>query len=539
MYQGWRFFSHSGTCWTTGRAPRAAGSSSAPAAGRRRWCGTTSAPRPHDEELRDRGARRATKSSCERGARGEDRGRGIDQPWRTVLHLPEARRRGREARRRRRRGRKPIGGLRQARARAPPVRGVSADVSLRWDPRQVCRPPGAEPVPAIIRLRKRRPPARRVIPRSGDTSRGIPRSGVLSKPCAVPLSLEIALARTRGRRPLAARRPRRRHDAAREAALRSSTRRAIDRLAARLPQGAALVSATNGKTTTAAMAAEILAPARAARAQRSGANLISGVASTLLDARGRRARAVRGRRGRAARGRARACGRARSASATSSATSSTATASWSSSPSAGAAPSRGCRRTPTLVVNGDDPQVGDLAARRAPGRSSSASTTRAHARPALQHAADSKYCVALRDALRLRGGLRRPSRRLPLPDLRARAAAARRRRARDRARTASTRASFTLVTPGGRAPRAAARCRGSTTSTTRSPPPRSALALGASLDEVVAGLERFGAAFGRFERIDDRRPAAAHAADQEPGRRERGDPHAARRRRRPPSRWSR
>ena len=28
-----------------------------------------------------------------------------------------------------------------------------------------------------------------------------------------------------------------------------------------------------------------------------------------------------------------------------------------------------------------------------------------------------------------------------------------------------------------------------------------ALALGASLDEIVAGLERFGAAFGRFERI--------------------------------------
>ena len=33
---------------------------------------------------------------------------------------------------------------------------------------------------------------------------------------------------------------------------------AVDRLAARLPQGSALVSATNGKTTTAAMAAEIL-----------------------------------------------------------------------------------------------------------------------------------------------------------------------------------------------------------------------------------------------------------------------------------------
>src|SRR5258706_14010532 len=33
---------------------------------------------------------------------------------------------------------------------------------------------------------------------------------------------------------------------------------AIDRLAARLPAGSAVISATNGKTTTAAMAAEIL-----------------------------------------------------------------------------------------------------------------------------------------------------------------------------------------------------------------------------------------------------------------------------------------
>src|SRR5215471_16388659 len=35
---------------------------------------------------------------------------------------------------------------------------------------------------------------------------------------------------------------------------------AIDRLAARLPDGTALVSATNGKTTTTAMAARILEP---------------------------------------------------------------------------------------------------------------------------------------------------------------------------------------------------------------------------------------------------------------------------------------
>src|SRR5919202_366581 len=58
------------------------------------------------------------------------------------------------------------------------------------------------------------------------------------------------------------------------------------RLAARLPLGSALVSATNGKTTTAAMVAEILRGRIRLAHNRSGANLVSGVASTLLDARG-------------------------------------------------------------------------------------------------------------------------------------------------------------------------------------------------------------------------------------------------------------
>src|ERR671919_1812077 len=61
---------------------------------------------------------------------------------------------------------------------------------------------------------------------------------------------------------------------------------AIDRLAARLPLGTAIVSATNGKTTTAAMAAEVLRPRLRLAHNRSGANLISGVASALLDADG-------------------------------------------------------------------------------------------------------------------------------------------------------------------------------------------------------------------------------------------------------------
>ena len=59
---------------------------------------------------------------------------------------------------------------------------------------------------------------------------------------------------------------------------------AIDRLAARLPRGAVLVSATNGKTTSAAMLAEILRPRVRIAHNASGANLVSGVASTLLHA---------------------------------------------------------------------------------------------------------------------------------------------------------------------------------------------------------------------------------------------------------------
>src|ERR671936_1556497 len=57
---------------------------------------------------------------------------------------------------------------------------------------------------------------------------------------------------------------------------------AVDRLAARLPLGSALVSATNGKTTTAAMAAEILGARYRLAHNSSGANLVSGIASTLL-----------------------------------------------------------------------------------------------------------------------------------------------------------------------------------------------------------------------------------------------------------------
>jgi len=62
---------------------------------------------------------------------------------------------------------------------------------------------------------------------------------------------------------------------------------AIARLSARLPRGSAAISATNGKTTTAAMAASILErDGTRLIGNRTGANMAGGVATALLDARG-------------------------------------------------------------------------------------------------------------------------------------------------------------------------------------------------------------------------------------------------------------
>src|SRR4029453_17904105 len=61
---------------------------------------------------------------------------------------------------------------------------------------------------------------------------------------------------------------------------------AVEQLARRLPLGTALVSATNGKTTTTAMVAEIIGARTRLAHNASGANLVSGVASTLLSSRG-------------------------------------------------------------------------------------------------------------------------------------------------------------------------------------------------------------------------------------------------------------
>ena len=166
---------------------------------------------------------------------------------------------------------------------------------------------------------------------------------------------------------------------------------AIDALAARLRDGAAVISATNGKTTTTAMAAEILAPGRRLAWNRSGANLVSGVASTLLAERdaelgllevdeGALPEVVRRVRPRAVllgnlfRDQLDRYGELEHVAER-----------WRAATAA-------LPPDTLLVVNGDDPQVGDLARERSNAIAYGIDDPR-HARPALQHAADSRYCV--------------------------------------------------------------------------------------------------------------------------------------------------
>src|SRR5918994_1445284 len=164
---------------------------------------------------------------------------------------------------------------------------------------------------------------------------------------------------------------------------------AVARLAARLPRGSAIVSATNGKTTTAAMAAEILRPRFRLAHNNSGANLVSGVASTLLSSDGAElglfevdeaalsevASLVRPRvlcLGNLFRDQLDRYGELELLAER-----------W-------RALVHELPAEATLVVNGDDPQLGDLVRERA-GVVFGVDDPR-HGGP-LRHAADSKYCV--------------------------------------------------------------------------------------------------------------------------------------------------
>src|SRR5437667_28800 len=185
---------------------------------------------------------------------------------------------------------------------------------------------------------------------------------------------------------------------------------AVDRLAARLPLGSALVSATNGKTTTAALAARILAARRLAH-NASGANLVSGVASTLLTARDAEPRQAH--------------------------------------PLQHAADSKYCLRcgTPYEYAAAYVGHLGDYRCPRC-----------GHARPGLDVAARAIELDGLESA------------------------------------------SFDLCAPAGTA-RVRVGLPGLYNVYNALAAASLALALGASLDEVRLGLERAGAAFGRFERI--------------------------------------
>jgi UDP-N-acetylmuramyl tripeptide synthase len=273
---------------------------------------------------------------------------------------------------------------------------------------------------------------------------------------------------------------------------------AIDRLAARLPQGSVLVSATNGKTTTAAMAREILTPRLRLAHNASGANLVSGVASALLAAPDAElalleadeaalpeiARRVRPRAvclGNLFRDQLDRYGELEIVAAR-----------WREAVHA-------LGDDVVVVVNGDDPQVGELARGRARATVFGVDDPR-HARPALQHAADSKYCIRCGAPYDYAaayvghlGDYRCPScghTRPPLDVV-----------GRNLELHGLESASFDLATPVGtrrvtlglpglynvyNALAAASLC----------------LALDVPLDDVVAGLGRFGAAFGRFERIE-------------------------------------
>jgi lipid II isoglutaminyl synthase (glutamine-hydrolysing) len=278
---------------------------------------------------------------------------------------------------------------------------------------------------------------------------------------------------------------------------------AVDRLGARLPRGSALVSATNGKTTTAAMAASILEPTVRLAHNRAGANLVSGVASALLEARGAElglfevdeaalpevATRLHPRvvcLGNLFRDQLDRYGELEHVAER-----------WRAA--VGDLDARAA-----LVVNGDDPQVGDLARARDGAIVFGVDDPR-HGRSSLQHAADSKYCVRCGTPYEYvtayvghLGDYRCPACGHARPPLTVRAT--------EIELHGLESVSFRLVSQT-----AAVDVRlgvpGFYNVYNALAAASLAFALGATADDVAAGLARFDAAFGRFERISigDRR----------------------------------
>jgi UDP-N-acetylmuramyl tripeptide synthase len=271
----------------------------------------------------------------------------------------------------------------------------------------------------------------------------------------------------------------------------------LDRLAARLPLGSAVVSATNGKTTTAAMAAQILAPRVRLAHNSSGANLLSGVTSSLLSAKGAELglfevdEAALGEVAERVRPRAICLGNLFRDQLDRYGELEHVAERW-------RLVVRDLAPGAVLVVNGDDPQVGDLARERDGSIVFGLDDPR-QATAELLHAADSKWCLRCGHPYEYSavyvghlGAYRCPAcgHARPQLDMVARGIELRGLDGVDFSlETQDERRAVRLAVPGlynvYNALAAAAL----------------ALALGSTLDDVVAGLERFGAAFGRFERI--------------------------------------
>jgi UDP-N-acetylmuramyl tripeptide synthase len=307
--------------------------------------------------------------------------------------------------------------------------------------------------------------------------------------------LEVALARTAGRLSRLARRgggttlPGKILSAVEPGALR--------RLARSLPDGVVLLSATNGKTTTAAMVSEILRSTVPLAHNRSGANLVSGITSALLEADGARLglfevdefafpsvaaqtepRAVW--LGNLFRDQLDRYGELEHIAER-----------W-----RGAVD--GLSAAATVVVNADDPVLGALGHDRGRVlRFGLDDPAVGHDR--LSHAADSKYCVGCGSPLVYAvsyvghlGDYRCPACGLVRPTLDV--------AARDIDLDGLDGSAFELVTPAGTA-RVEIVLPGLYNVYNAVGAAALSGALGAPLDEIVAGLARFRPAFGRFERI--------------------------------------
>jgi lipid II isoglutaminyl synthase (glutamine-hydrolysing) len=274
---------------------------------------------------------------------------------------------------------------------------------------------------------------------------------------------------------------------------------AVDRLAARLPEGSALVSATNGKTTTAAMVASIVGGSQRLAHNRAGANLMSGVASALVAARDAQLglfevdEAALPEVARRLRPRALSLGNLFRDQLDRYGELELLAERW-------RAAARELPETTVLVANADDPQLADIASERASRvRVVFGLDDPRHASPELQHAADSKWCVRCGTPYEYTaayighlGDYRCPScgHARPALDI----------WAREIELNGLQSVSFELGAPEG-SRRIELQVPGLYNVYNALAAASLARALGASGEDIQAGLQGFSAAFGRFEHI--------------------------------------